>query len=255
MTFPTQDLEIGEIRFAALVRAGTGAPVHKNRRSHGVGLQLNGREIIRFSTGEEFVLTAGTAFYMPKGSDYVVEAAAAGDCYAINFDLADERTFSPRVWQAEDHAALQARFAAAAELRIKKTPYYEMKIKSLLYDILYQVTLLPAEGDDAAARLLAPAVAYLNDHFTDPDLRVTTLANLCDVSDTYFRKLFARRFGATPAAYLIARRIDLARDLLSSGLHRVGEVYASCGYKDACRFSREFKKRVGCTPSAYAKGR
>ena len=255
MTFPTQDMEIGAIRFAALVRAGTGAPVHKNRRSHGVGLQLNGREIIRFSTGEEYVLTAGSVFYMPKGSDYVVEADEAGDCYAINFDLADERVFPPRAWHLENHAALQARFAAAAELRLKKSPYYEVKIKSLLYDIFYQLLLLPRAEADADARVLAPAVAYLADHFTDPDLRVTTLANLCDISDTYFRKLFARRFGTTPAAYLIARRIDLARDLLSSGLHRVGEVYASCGYKDACRFSREFKKRVGCTPSAYAKGR
>ena len=81
--------------------------------------------------------------------------------------------------------------------------------------------------------------------------RVAALAELCGMSEVYFRKLFRSRFGVSPKEFTIQRRIEYAKQLLVSGEFTVAMVASMCGYAEPCHFSREFIKRVGCAPKDY----
>jgi AraC-like DNA-binding protein len=63
-------------------------------------------------------------------------------------------------------------------------------------------------------------------------------------------RAFASATGFTPHAYLMQRRFDLARQLMTtpSGL---AEVAAASGYADQSHMTRDFKRRYGLTPAAY----
>jgi len=51
--------------------------------------------------------------------------------------------------------------------------------------------------------------------------------------------------------FVIAARIDHARDLLALTPASIGEVAAAAGFSDIYYFSRLFKRRVGVSPSAF----
>jgi AraC-like DNA-binding protein len=73
------------------------------------------------------------------------------------------------------------------------------------------------------------------------------------MSEVYFRRIFHTLYGKSPKEYMIAMRIERARQLLSDGGFSVREVAALCGYFEETHFSREFKRHVGCAPSEFIK--
>ena len=90
----------------------------------------------------------------------------------------------------------------------------------------------------------------INECFTE-DISIAELSRRCNVSDTYFRKLFVDKFGVRPKEYIIMLRINYAKRLLQSRQFTVSEVAALCGYSEECHFSRIFKKVTGENPNNY----
>lgn len=61
---------------------------------------------------------------------------------------------------------------------------------------------------------------------------------------------FGRVFGLTPHAYLMQRRIQLARNLLASGMPVI-QAAADAGFADQSHLTRLFSRTIGMTPAAY----
>ena len=122
-----------------------------------------------------------------------------------------------------------------------------------LYDGIYQMQKEQKKQyiPKTQASLITPAVEKMERAFTQNDLTVCKLAALCGISEVYFRRLFLQIFGISPKEYIIQKRIEYAKTLLSSGDFSVSEVSSLCGYAEPCHFSREFSKRVGVTPSQF----
>ena len=62
---------------------------------------------------------------------------------------------------------------------------------------------------------------------------------------------FARLTGMTPHAYVIQRRLDLARSMIRTGI-ALADAASGAGFADQSHFHRNFIRRYGLTPGAYA---
>lgn len=245
-------LVITRITLAMYVPSGTGRAVHQNRTAH--GFVFNDESTVRdyiFSDGTVLRTEPLELFYLPKGSTYYTKTIIPGGCYAINFDAVFEAPpFSIRFRNAEP--LVKPFKTAAREWRSQTACRQPIAMRSL-YDIIYllhceqQKKYLP----DARLHQIAPAVDKITADFTENSLSVAELASLCGISEAYFRRIFLDRFGVSPKEYIIAKRIDYARQLLESGQFSVAQTAVLCGYEEACHFSREFTKRVGVTPHEY----
>ena len=71
------------------------------------------------------------------------------------------------------------------------------------------------------------------------------------LSRFHFLRLFRRAFNKTPHQYLIHRRIEKAKELLSSSRLTVTEVCFEVGFESLGSFSSLFHKHVGHPPVAY----
>ena len=81
------------------------------------------------------------------------------------------------------------------------------------------------------------------------------LAVLADRSAAHVCRAFATATGLPPHRWLLARRIERARDLLSNSDLPVAEIAAAVGYDDPSYFARLFKRRTGVTPQAWRRER
>lgn len=91
---------------------------------------------------------------------------------------------------------------------------------------------------------------YINQNITD-DITIEYLANHFYLSKSYICRIFKCATGTTINKYLSARRISIAKSMLSDGMN-VNDVCEKCGFNDYSNFLKTFKKAVGISPKKYS---
>jgi AraC family transcriptional activator of tynA and feaB len=106
------------------------------------------------------------------------------------------------------------------------------------------------------AQLYARICGIVKQRFLDPNLTSSSVAEDAGISLRYVQKLFAAR-GSSCTSYILACRLDHAARLLigRQGMATrttISEIAYLSGFRDMTHFSRVFRERFRCTPSAYA---
>ncbi|MBA8877658.1 AraC family transcriptional regulator [Phyllobacterium myrsinacearum] len=98
------------------------------------------------------------------------------------------------------------------------------------------------------------AIRRARDLIDDQPAHAVTLDDLAresGLSRFQVVRAFSRATGMTPHAYLVQRRIDLARRMIASGLP-LAEAAAASGFADQSHMTRTFVRKYGISPGAYA---
>ena len=247
--FMNHSFTIGEITFVNIVKAGTGAKVHKNRKSHGLAVFLGGERTFYFEH-KKIKVEGNTIVYFPKGSNYTIKEKISFDCYAINFEMPDNACFEPFSFKVKNVNAYLESFKQAQRQQMRKTTGYDSKIKSELYNIIYNMQSeynLPYTN----SKIIEPAINYIHSNYYKKNISVEYLASLCGISTVYLRNTFIKLFARPPLKYINNLKMARARELLDSRFYKVSEVCFLSGYSDESYFCREFKKHFEMTPSDY----
>lgn len=80
---------------------------------------------------------------------------------------------------------------------------------------------------------------------------VAELARLAAMSERSFMRRFKQATGSTPAHWLARARVDRARELLESGEQPIERIAAQCGFGSAIALRRQFRLKLGISPTAY----
>lgn len=99
---------------------------------------------------------------------------------------------------------------------------------------------------------LRAAVEYIEEHL-DACLTLGQIAAAAHLSPYHFARQFKAATGMPPHQYVIARRVERARELLCQGDLALAEVAACTGFSDQSQFCHHFKRLVGVTPSSFRK--
>ena len=101
---------------------------------------------------------------------------------------------------------------------------------------------LDRDSRDATPSTVRRAVGIVEARVTD-DLSLAELAQECRVTPRALQYAFRRHLGCTPMAYLRRVRLDLARQVLTSGESpSVAEVAARFGFFNPGRFASEYRQ-------------
>jgi AraC family transcriptional regulator len=100
------------------------------------------------------------------------------------------------------------------------------------------------------AHLRRRLAEHIEAHLDQP-LTLGALAAQACLSEYHFLRLFRASFGMPPHAWVAARRIERARQLLRGTALSMQRVADECGYGDLAHFSRRFRQAVGCPPTRY----
>ncbi|MCV4232559.1 helix-turn-helix domain-containing protein [Virgibacillus sp. LDC1] len=93
---------------------------------------------------------------------------------------------------------------------------------------------------------------FIDCHYNEA-LTIGQLAGMANICPKYFVDLFKKTFGQTTIDYLTHVRMNHAKRYLAESDDRLRDIAQRVGYKDEFYFSRIFKKKVGISPSEYAR--
>ena len=207
---------------------------------------------IEFSSFYELIYQKGQIICIPPNVEHVNNS----DTGFKNIHLTLENWSAPIDQPVLiKHSELTKDFLSLLELAYKYFHRYPIEhplnyslsnsIAETLNQILHQKT------DFSPVKILHDAIS---NNFTDVNFCLDDAYLLIPLAKEYARKLFIAEYKTTPLKFLLARRIEFAKQLLSRKSQvnlRINEIAESCGFADPAYFSRIFKKLTGVTPNHY----
>ncbi|MEM9087317.1 MAG: AraC family transcriptional regulator [Cyanobacteria bacterium P01_F01_bin.53] len=109
---------------------------------------------------------------------------------------------------------------------------------------------LPIYEGGLPSRQLRQVLDYIDAHL-DQEIKLADLAQLLDMSQFHFSRLFKQSLGVSPYQYLLQQRVECAKQLLKSTDRLITDIALACGFNSHSHLSKQFKQLTGMTPKVY----
>lgn len=116
------------------------------------------------------------------------------------------------------------------------------------FSVLVQNSNIGKENINA----IKTALRIIDYNYSSP-ITIEQIAKRVSLNPSYFSRLFTEQVGIAPKQYLLNKRLNRAKELLSETDASIFEIANSIGYDDQLYFSRIFKKHIGVSPIEYKK--
>jgi AraC-like DNA-binding protein len=222
---------------------------NRKRNFNALSFRLKSDTVLKCRTGV-FQMSDSYVSFVPSNLDYSC-VSKIDELIVIHFEAINCNAWDIEFFEAENPKAFQKLFTSILECWNHKEVGYRYKCSAIFNEILalcYLENYNPKPIDSKIKK----SVKYLLKHYNDFDLSIKAIAEQSFMSEVYFRKLFKAEYGISPQKYIIALRIQHAKELISTGYYSLKEIALMSGYSDYKYFSTEFKKQVGVSPSDYA---
>ncbi|MDF5714830.1 MAG: AraC family transcriptional regulator [Rhizonema sp. NSF051] len=94
---------------------------------------------------------------------------------------------------------------------------------------------------------LQQTINYIHTHL-DQNLSLMEIAEVINISPTYFASLFKRATGSSPHQYVIQQRVERAKMLLSKTDLTISDIALQVGFSSQSHLTQQFKRFTGMTP-------
>lgn len=206
-------------------------------------------DAVLYSKGQEYKMKDGSVGFVPANADYK-RTATVDEMTVVHFLTDCDVPQIIETFEISDFRYLKMLFDKIWDCFEKKESGYKYKCASVFYEILAECHRQNCKSEVNNSKI-KNSVEFINGNFTDPDLKLESVAKRSFVSEVYFRKLFKEEYGISPLKYIINLRIQRAMQLISEGYYTLKEVAYMSGYNDYRHFSTEFKKINGISPSEF----
>jgi AraC-like DNA-binding protein len=151
-----------------------------------------------------------------------------------------------RFWHVIDHARL-------AGTKPKSTAGYAASaaIQELLLWLYLRTRKGVAPRRNSLVEVALKKLRGTLESSLDQPCSIEELTAGAGLSPAYLARLFAQRYGMTLQHYLLQRRIELARHLLTASDLLVSEIGERVGLPDPQYFNKQFRRVAGVSPLAY----
>ncbi len=94
---------------------------------------------------------------------------------------------------------------------------------------------------------LQQVLDYIHTHL-DRDLSLTELAEVINISPTYFASAFKQAIDISPHQYVIQQRVEQAKLMLSKTDLAIADIALQVGFSSQSHLTQQFKRLTGMTP-------
>ena len=204
---------------------------------------------------------SGDIVYTPLNFEYSVRFFDFEEAHyniGVNFFLYDQHN-NPFIL-SDKIIVFNPRSSSCSSLFVKLDKYSEAtikrpsKMKAAMYDILSILSERTRSKNLSKEKfgVISEGINYL-EHNEEQSLSISEIAELCNVSEIYFRRLFKEYSGMSPIKFRIKGKIEKAKILLEYENMSIQEISDYLGFVSLSYFTQQFKSVEGITPSQYKK--
>lgn len=138
----------------------------------------------------------------------------------------------------------------------EKKVNYELACKSILTLFIIYISrntesnLLIADNPEKLNIECVKIKNYIDSHYSE-NITLDILSNLSYVNKFHLVHLFTKQMGISPINYLINRRIEESKNLLTTTNYSIRDISTIVGFSNSSYFSQMFKKFTGYSPRIY----
>ena len=253
MFFAENELSVELLGVFRISRKTKTSQKGRQRNYDSISLRLEGSG--KFKTNNKsFTVGKGDILYLPKNTEYS-QNTLGEKLIAIHFiNYSFNRKNQIEFVKSENVEYVEKIAQQMYDIWKEKKQGYRYKCTSLLYELLYflncqeHANIISSITHD---NKIKTAIDYIHTNYRNIGIDVSHLANMCCMSEAYFRKLFKMIYDVSPKQYILNLKLEIASQLLQSQFYTINEVSDKSGFNDVKYFSRIFKKRFGFTPKEF----
>lgn len=206
--------------------------------------------------GSKIHAADGDLVYIPIGSEYHTrfynKKNQNANTVGINFFVYDENrcsfnfSNSIKVFKSTDCSKLINKATDASEL----TPPCYSEMKAAVYDIITMLSKKQKRKSLKKFYIIEKGILYLEEN-PSQEMSIKQIAEMCNVSEIYFRRLFKEYSGLSPIEFRIKRKIEKAKNYLEYDNLNISEIADLLGFTDTAYFCKIFRIHTGITPLKY----
>ncbi|TWT92978.1 AraC family transcriptional regulator [Neorhodopirellula pilleata] len=106
------------------------------------------------------------------------------------------------------------------------------------------------EEQEQSFRELTPVITFIDANYTS-SVSMEQMAEMANLSRTHFNQRFRQLLRMSPSRYLLSRRVEHARRLLSHTEATMAQIAMAVGFYDQSHFTKKFRSVTGMTPTQY----
>lgn len=246
---------IADIDFVKVTRGkGHAFSYAEGRDKHGFIFVQSGRLEYTFPQAAPearvILLEAGDVLFIPKGIIYhALYGEKLTTILIAQFDLVfgelpRELGQVCRIRNYQVERQISSLFNASTPALVDRNRAYWCTYK--MYEIIWNAVSCLQIVSPKYRRLL-PAFNEIQKNFTAQN-KISYYADLCNMSETGFRRLFREYTGLSPIDYRNRMRLEQADAMIQTGIYTVEEAALEVGFPNTSFFCRCYKKHFGHTP-------
>lgn len=203
-----------------------------------------------FEVGENELL------YLPKSSNYTYQVDS-GDCeyMQVEFDLFETENgvkkdviFSENPCKKEINAK-KVQSCINDIINGYNSEIHEYKYKAF-FSLYEMISMYLHIADNKKIYRISKALKYIEENKFNK-IYIEDLAQMCNMSQAQFRRIFRENMGCSPIKYKNNLIINAACEMLKIESFTVSEVACALDFDDVYSFSKFFKRETGISPNAY----
>lgn len=209
--------------------------------------------------GKCFVGKSGDTMFVPKGLEYTAEfydfISEDSSTVNVTLNIYDENGNEPVFDQIVVFSSSEVRLCISElEDTFPSPDIIPTKMAIPVYKMFNTMCTETEKGNSKSDSfdIIRDGIEYIHYHFNE-DVRVEKLAETCNVSEVYFRRLFKQKTGMSPVEYRTLLRLEHACKYLQYSQSSISEISEMLGFVDTAYFIKIFKKHYGITPLNYRK--
>ena len=223
-----------------------------NRKTWAIIVKFEG-ETQYECNNKKIISNATNIVILPKCTNYSWQCTKSGSFSIIEFDANTSYNDIISIHH-ENTDKLMSIIRKIEDYKYRNDGLFNIYALKSVYELLYSLLseTNKTKKSDGKLKIIQPSVDYIIKNY-NKKLNNQLLANISDISVSYFRRLFSEVFSVSPMQYVAKIRIDNAKEMLKTDFKNISEIAEQTGFDNVYHFSKSFKNHTGISPLKYSK--